>query len=343
MPQLVPLAAPASPSAAHRPPIVLDPQMEALYREAEDLAAGRLPVLIVGETGVGKEHLAEAIHQAGPRAGQPFVRINCAAVTHSLFESELFGHERGAFTGGEREKPGLLEAAGRGTVFLDEVAELPLTLQAKLLRALESGGAHRVGGLTARPIQARFVSATNRDLPAAIEQGQFRADLFYRLAGSVLRVPPLRARRCEILPLAESFAASVARELGRGRVELQAEARERLAAHRWPGNVRELRNAIERAVLLARGGAVGAEQLEGALASPAAAGRTAAAEQVPLPAEDPARSASRRAIVIEALAACGGNQKQAAQRLGINRRTLARWLDQLAIVRPRSTSREPLP
>ena len=341
MPQLVPLV-PAPGPTTPRAPIVLDPEMERLYREAEELAAGRLPVLIVGETGVGKEHLAEAIHQAGPRAPHPFVRINCAAVTHSLFESELFGHERGAFTGGEREKPGLLEAAGRGTVFLDEVAELPLPLQAKLLRALESGGAHRVGGLVPRPIQARFVSATNRDLPSAIDLGQFRQDLFYRLAGSVLRVPPLRARPGEILPLAERFAASVARELGRGRVELLPEARQRLAAHGWPGNVRELRNALERAVLLARDGVIGVEQLEGALSAPAAARAAATGRPAPAaPADDPARSASRRAIVLEALAASGGNQKQAAQRLGINRRTLARWLDQLAIARPRSSGREP--
>jgi two-component system response regulator AtoC len=247
MPQIVPLhLAPSRADAPDSAPIVLDREMQRLYREAEDLAAGRLPVLIVGETGVGKEHLAEVIHQASPRAVHPFVRINCAALTHSLFESELFGHERGAFTGGEREKPGLLEAAGRGTVFLDEVAELPLPLQAKLLRALETGAAYRVGGLSPRPIQARFVSATNRDLTSAMASGELRADLYYRLAGSVLTVPPLRARCGEIVALAERFAAGAARELGQTGIQISEAARAALLARPWPGNVRELRNAVER-------------------------------------------------------------------------------------------------
>jgi two-component system response regulator AtoC len=322
MPQIVPLhLAPSRADAPDSAPIVLDGEMQRLYREAEDLAAGRLPVLIVGETGVGKEHLAEVIHQASPRAVHPFVRINCAALTHSLFESELFGHERGAFTGGEREKPGLLEAAGRGTVFLDEVAELPLPLQAKLLRALETGAAYRVGGLSPRPIQARFVSATNRDLTSAMASGELRADLYYRLAGSVLTVPPLRARCGEIVALAERFAAGAARELGQTGIQISEAARAALLARPWPGNVRELRNAIERAVLLARDGLIGPQHLPGTAAAPVADQRPEAGD--------------RRALVLEALAACGGNQKLAAQRLGINRRTLARWLDQLAILRPR--------
>jgi transcriptional regulator with PAS, ATPase and Fis domain len=321
MPQVVPLH--PAPSRAPDTPIVLDAEMQRLYREAEDLAAGRLPVLILGETGVGKEHLAEVIHQASPRAGHPFVRINCAALTHSLFESELFGHERGSFTGGEREKPGLLEAAGRGTVFLDEVAELPLPLQAKLLRALEAGAAYRVGGLQPRPVQARFVSATNRDPTAAMASGELRADLYYRLAGSVLAVPPLRARRGEIVALAERFAAGT---------PMSDAARAALLARPWPGNVRELRNAIERAVLLARNGVIGPEHLPAATSAPVAE---------PVAGPRSAEAADRRTRVLEALAACGGNQKLAAQRLGINRRTLARWLDQLAIARPRLEARAP--
>jgi DNA-binding NtrC family response regulator len=330
MPQLLTLHPAAS--RADDPPIVMDAVMQRLYREAEDLAAGRLPVLIVGETGVGKEHLAEVIHQRSPRAGQPFVRINCAALTHSLFESELYGHERGAFTGGEREKPGLLEVAGRGTVFLDEVAELPMPLQAKLLRALECGAAHRVGGLSPRPILARFVSATNRDLHAAIESGELRADLYYRLAGSVLEVPPLRARRGEILLLAERFASSAARDLGRAAVAISEPARTLLLAQPWRGNVRELRNAIERAVLLARDGVITPDHLP--TPRPPLARNS---EPEPEP-EPESGGPDRRSRVLEALAACGGNQKQAAHRLGINRRTLARWLDQLAIPRPRTTS-----
>jgi two-component system response regulator AtoC len=310
----------------HDRPIVLDPEMKRLYREAAQLAAGRLPVLIVGETGVGKEHLAEALHHGSPRAAHPFVRLNCAAVTDSLFESELFGHERGAFTGGDREKPGLLEAAGRGTVFLDEVGELPLGLQAKLLRALETGVVRRVGGLAPRPIEARFVSATNRDLAAAAARGELRRDLYYRLAGAILRVPPLRARRCEVLPLADGFALQAARELGRDPVPIGPEARAALLAYPFWGNVRELRNVIERAVLLAGDGRIGPEHL--GEARDATPGLAVVAGGAPL-------ESDRRASVLEALAASAGNQKLAARRLGIDRRTLSRWLDQLAIARPR--------
>jgi transcriptional regulator with PAS, ATPase and Fis domain len=334
------LAVPSALTPALSPPteapIVVDPEMRRLYREAAELAAGRLPVLIVGETGVGKEHLAEALHQRSPRAAHPFLRINCAALGAALFESELFGHERGAFTGAEREKPGLLEAAGRGTVFLDEVGELPPPLQAKLLRALEAGGAHRVGGLRPRPIEARFVSATNRPLDPAAPGAGFRRDLYYRLAGSVLRVPPLRARPGEILPLAEAFAARAARELGRWPVALAPAARAALLAHPWWGNVRELRNAVERAVLLAREGIIGEEHLRDALAGPAAEG--AGAELGPVDgaaAEEGTGAGDRRGRVLRALAACAGNQKQAARLLGIDRRTLSRWLDRLAIARPR--------
>ena len=306
----------------------LDPEMQRLYGEATHLAVGRLPVLIVGETGVGKEHLAEVLHDRSPRAAQPFIRINCAAVTESLFESELFGHERGAFTGGDREKPGLLEAAGRGTVFLDEVGELPPVLQAKLLRALGTGAAHRVGGLSARTIEARFVSATNRDLAAAVAAGAFRVDLYHRLAGAVLRVPPLRARGSEIVPLAESFARAAAQDLGRAPVALTPDARAALRARPWWGNVRELRNVVERAVLLARDGSI----------TPAHLGDSAAPPPAP-PAPPASLSApDRRAQVERALADAGGNQKRAAKHLGIDRRTLSRWLDRLAIARPRKPS-----
>jgi two-component system response regulator AtoC len=324
MSNVTPLLRPPAPP--NRTPLVLDPEMQRIYREAGELAVGRLPVLIVGETGVGKEHLAEVLHERSPRTGRPFVRLNCAAVTETLFESELFGHERGAFTGGDREKPGLLETAGRGTVFLDEVGELAPSLQAKLLRALETGAAHRVGGVIPRPIEARFVSATNADLLQAVGSGDFRRDLYHRLAGAVLRVPPLRRRPAEILPLAEAFAVEAARDLGWAPPLLTPEACTALLAHAWPGNVRELRNAIERAVLLARAGVVGLEHLAGGLTP---------AVTPALPSEPPPEPGDRRASVQRALLACGGNQKEAARRLGVDRRTLGRWLDRLGMPRPR--------
>jgi two-component system, NtrC family, nitrogen regulation response regulator NtrX len=298
-------------------------------------------VLIFGENGTGKELVARNIHEMSRRRTAPFVEVNCAAIPEELIESELFGHVRGAFTGAVADRRGKFELAHGGTIFLDEIGDMSLKTQAKVLRVLQEQVMEPVGGSTRIRVDARVLAATNKDLPAEIRAGRFREDLYFRLNVVPIFVPPLRDRQEDIPLLADHFMALLAGEYGRRPKTFEAEAMAALQQYAWPGNVRELRNALERAVLLARDGVIDVAQLEGALSAPAAA-RAAAIDRPapPAPTDDPARAASRRAIVLEALAACGGNQKQAAQRLGINRRTLARWLDQLAIARPRSSGRE---
>jgi two-component system, NtrC family, response regulator AtoC len=220
----------------------------------ERIAHTNINVLVLGETGVGKEVVARQIHQLSPRAKKPLVCLNCAGFTEALLESELFGHERGAFTGAVQTKPGLLESAQGGTVLLDEVGELPLTIQAKLLRVVEHHQVTRLGGLVPRDIDVRFLAATNRDLEAESARGAFRSDLYFRLNGVSLVVPPLRERVGEIAPLARSFSEQFARQAGRKNVpELSRAALGLLERYAWPGNVRELRNVVERAVMLVTG------------------------------------------------------------------------------------------
>jgi two-component system, NtrC family, response regulator AtoC len=240
--------------------VVEDPAMIQLRRVIDRVAGGMLSVLLLGETGVGKEVLAQEVHRRSPRRGRPFVGLNCAAVTETLLESELFGHEKGAFTGAIAAKPGLLETASGGTVFLDEIGEVSLAIQAKLLRVLEERKVMRVGGLKTIPIDVRFVAATNRDLEQEIARGKFREDLYYRLAGITLAIPPLRERAGEIAPLAHSFMAAVSAQSER-KPQLTREALEVLEAYSWPGNIRELRNVIERAVLLSGYGTIRPEHL----------------------------------------------------------------------------------
>ncbi|WP_437877123.1 sigma 54-interacting transcriptional regulator [Sorangium sp. So ce513] len=255
-------------------PIVLDPAMQRLYALAERVAASPITVLLLGETGAGKEVLAEHIHRRSPRAQGPFLRLNCAALSESLLESELFGHEKGAFTSAGQAKPGLLETAEKGTVLLDEVGELPPSIQVKLLRVLEDRKVMRVGGLSPRPIDVRFLSATNRDLAAEVKRGAFREDLFFRLNGIALTIPPLRARTSEIAPLARAIADRTAAALGRRGPAFAPETVAALEAHGWPGNIRELRNVIERAVVLSGGDTLLPEHLlldAAAAAVPAAA------------------------------------------------------------------------
>ena len=295
-----------------------DEEMRRVHALATRAAAGSINHLILGETGAGKEVLARRVHRLSLRAARPFVCINCEALSEALLESELFGHERGAFTGATQAKPGLLETAPGGTVFLDEVGELPAALQAKLLRVIETREITRVGSVRPRQIDVRFVAATNRDLEAEVAGGAFRRDLFYRLNGMTLVLPPLRARPREIAALARLFLRELSAAAGRRVVpRLTAEALARLQAHSWPGNVRELRNAIERALLLAAGDEIGPEHLP---------------EATPVALAAPAIERER---ILAALDACAGNQSRAARALGISRKVLLARLDRYGVRRPR--------
>jgi two-component system, NtrC family, response regulator AtoC len=329
-----------------------DPRMQELYLFAERVAPSDVSVLILGETGVGKELFARSIHAHSKRAKRPLVVLNCAAIPENLVESELFGYERGAFTGAVAPKLGLFEAAHESTLFLDEVGELPLPMQAKLLRVLETGEVQRLGSLRTRQVDVRLVAATNRDLGAAIAAGTFRLDLFYRLNGISLSIPPLRERRDDIVALADHFASALMGDEG---PLFTPEARAALEAYAWPGNVRELKSTIQRAALLAQGAVIDAPQIVLAPAPWLALGVDAPAPAslpvVTVPAADssvrsagPESGASpsssdphqiERRRIQEALDRMGGNQKDAAKLLGISRRTLIKRLDRYALARPR--------
>jgi DNA-binding NtrC family response regulator len=323
---------------AWAPVACVEESMRRLYALAARAAAGAIGVVILGETGAGKDVLARFIHDASPRAARPFVSVNCAALSESLLESELFGHERGAFTGAGAAKDGLLETAPGGTVFLDEVGELPAATQAKLLRAVETREVLRVGGVRARKIDVRFLAATNRDLEADVARGAFRRDLYFRLNGMTLAIPPLRERPRDLPLLARAFVKALAASAGRRRAPALSEgALAALAAHAWPGNVRELRNVLERALLLCDGDAVTEAHLPTesfvAAAPPSA---EPAAERADAP---PASGDTERARILAALSACGGNQSRAAKKLGISRKVLIARLDAYGVARPRRPTR----
>ncbi len=308
--------------------VIASPAMKKLFELVDRIAVSPLSILLVGETGAGKDVVARAIHQRSPRDRGPFVAVNCAALPDQLIEAELFGHDRGAFTGATIAKPGLLETASTGTAFLDEIGELPLAQQGKLLRVLEAGEVQRIGALKPRPIDVRFIAATNRDLVRDIESGTFRRDLFFRLAGMTLVIPPLRERREDILPLARYFAARAARTIGRSAPEISPEALAVLEHHSYPGNVRELRNVIERAVALAGTSAIETEHLHLEPPSGSSFAVGAVREEI-----DPRRRDERQRI-IDALAQCAGNQTRAAELLGISRRTLVNRLGEYGFARP---------
>ncbi len=304
--------------------------MQDLFSLIERLAPHVRTALIIGETGTGKELVARALHQAGPRRSQRFVAVNCSAVVESLFESELFGHVRGAFTGATDTKAGLFEHANGGTLFLDEVGELPLPVQAKLLRVLESGEVQRIGALDARHVEVQVFAATNRDLSVEVQSGRFRADLFYRLDLVELRIPPLRARREDIPCLVAAFVAEFAKRFGRRIHGIAPDAERRLAADPWMGNVRQLRNTIERACMLAEGEfitdrEIGPMVMVESLA-PAGNGRAAALEGPP-PALPDSLVAVERDHVVRVLERTRGNKQAAARELQISRRALYRLLE----------------
>lgn len=309
-------------------PIVVSAAMRQLYEQIDRVARSELSVLIVGETGAGKELVAERIHRRSARADGELMRLNCAALAESLIESQLFGHEKGAFTGALATKIGLLEAAAKGSMFLDEVGELPAAAQAKLLRALESREIMRVGAVSTRPIDVRFIAATNRVLDSEIAEGRFRQDLYYRLNGITLSVPPLRERTEEIEPLAARFMEMVRMRTPSAPARLTAGALDKLRAHAWPGNVRELRNVIERAMVLASGDAVEASDIE-------LDDRAVTVAEPASPATPGEDAADERAQILAALEECAGNQTRAARVLGMSRRTLINRLEKYGITRPR--------
>jgi two-component system response regulator AtoC len=304
--------------------VVGDPKMAAVFELVRKVAPMPTTVLLLGETGVGKEIVAEQVHAQSPRAAGPFMRINCGSLPETLLESELFGHERGAFTGADKRKQGYIEAAAGGTLFLDEIGELSPATQTRLLRVLESRRFMRVGGTQEIAADVRVVAATNRDLEVEARAGRFRSDFYYRLSAFVVRIPPLRERAAEIELFADLFAGQFARRMDAAPPRLAPEAIAALRAHPWPGNVRELRNAVEYAVVLADRGVIGVDQLPEALRRPSPAPASSGARGGPVRAQ--LAEVEERAIR-EALDAENGNQTRAAKRLGLSRRALLYKLD----------------
>jgi two-component system response regulator PilR (NtrC family) len=304
--------------------------MQDLFGVIRRLAPHVRTALVTGETGTGKELVARALHTLGPRKDRRFVTVNCSAVVETLFESELFGHVRGAFTGATDHKPGLFEAADGGTLFLDEVGELPLTVQAKLLRVLELGEINRVGSLDARRVNVHVIAATNRDLRAEVAAGRFRSDLYYRLNIVEVRLPPLRDRREDIPYLTAAFIRSAGNRLQKPLAGLTAGAERMLATGRWEGNIRELRNVIERACILVDDDVISERELASSM--PVAIG--AHPPQVSdVPRADTGEpgllTTVEREHIQRALARANGNKKAAAKMLGVSRRALYRKLERL--------------
>jgi DNA-binding NtrC family response regulator len=300
--------------------IASSPAMAALFQKLERVAAAEAPVLVQGESGTGKELVARALHRLSPRRDKPFVAINCSAIPETLFESEVFGHQRGAFTGANERRIGLVEAADGGVIFLDEIAEMSPGAQAKILRAIETGEIRRVGESRSIRVDVRVVAATNRDLQAEVASGRFREDLYYRLAAVTLRVPPLRERVDDIEPLARHFLRTL--PVRERRVhDISPQALAALRAYPWPGNVRELRNCVEAVLILAPGPRIELEDLppsvrgKGKADFPVTEG--AAIRPLDEVVEDYVRFVLRR---------CGGNKSQASRLLGIDPKTISRYL-----------------
>ena len=351
--------------------VVVDPSMARLHELVELVARSSIPVLVVGETGVGKEVICLELHRRSVRAEKPLISLNCAALPESLLESELFGYEKGSFTGATQAKQGLIEAADGGTLFLDEIGEMPLATQAKLLRVLESGELLRIGSTKSRIVDVRFIAATNRNLPAQVSRGIFRRDLYYRLNGITIPVPPLRERPSEIPALATHLLAAAAKRARRPAPQIPQEVLRMLVGHGWPGNIRELRNVMERALTLCRADVLTVatvmldpelpddfdepmntdrpspfmgntpSPVSGVGVGAAGGGGTVTAlgigDKGRLMRMDPD---TERGLIQQALEQAGGNQSKAADILGISRRTLINRLDEYGMKRPRKRTDE---
>jgi DNA-binding NtrC family response regulator len=337
-----------SPESVSRPGVVVhDAAMTQLHALVRLVARSNLPVLVIGETGVGKEVVAESVHAHSTRAAKPFLKLNCAALPETLLESELFGYEKGAFSGATDARPGLIESADEGTLFLDEIGEMSPATQPKLLRVLESGELIRIGARKPRTVDVRVVAATNRALAGCVAAGTFRQDLYFRLNGFTISVPPLRDRASEIPLLAAHLLDQAAQRARRATPVLTAEALALLLRHSWPGNVRELKTVMERALAVCVSDRIGPQQV---LIDPPV---TATAEPAAPPASRPATAsataegrlaridpAEERRLLVQALERSGGNQTRAASALGISRRTLIHRMDAYGIPRPRKQDGE---
>jgi DNA-binding NtrC family response regulator len=303
-----------------------------LYKEIARVAPSRSAVLITGESGTGKELVARALHKHSSRSNQPFVAVNCGALTETLLEAELFGHVRGAFTGAFGDRKGLWEEAEEGTLFLDEIGETSPAMQVKLLRALQEGEIRRVGASKTVRINARVIAATNRDLESEVAEGRFREDLFYRLSVVTLHLPPLRDRRSDIPLLVERFVRASEHNVGR-RLRVSERALGLLVAHDWPGNVRELENAVERAAIHARGSEIVEEELPAKLQSAEVKSRASQQRGSPnaLFLDLPSIDELERRYLLHVLETVGGNRTRAAEILNIDRRTLYRMAERFGI------------
>jgi two-component system response regulator AtoC len=292
-----------------------DGKMRAVFNLIEKVASTNSPVLIIGETGSGKELVARAVHERSLRASSPFIAINCAVLSENLLESELFGHEKGAYTGAVSRKHGLFEVANNGTIFLDEIVDMPQKVQAKLLRALETKCFRRVGGTRDIQVDVRILSASATDLGVAIDAGAFRKDLYYRLSTVVIEIPPLRERKDDVPLLVDFFLRRLERAAGRKHLSITGEAVQALTAFAWPGNVRELEHVVERAYVLSEGDVIGTNDLPERLRKAEISG--SGEELVPL-------EEVERNYITKVLKETGGNRTKAAKILGIDRKTLYR-------------------
>jgi len=306
--------------------IAESPAMQETVRSAQRIAKSKGTVLVTGESGTGKERIAQMIHQESNRASAPFVRVNCAALSENLLESELFGHEKGAFTGAIKSREGRFELADGGTLLLDEIGEISPALQAKLLRVLEEEEFERVGGTATIKVDVRVIATTNRDLAAEVKAGRFREDLYYRLHVLPIHVAPLRERSKDVLPLARHFLTHFARTQGTNELTLSTAAEQKLLQWTWPGNVRELENVLQRAVVLSQGTTIEPTDIAfGAATGPVGVlqgGVASIPAALPVLANRPLADIEREAI-LETLASTGGNKTEAARRMGVSARTLS--------------------